>query len=51
MSKSIKAVVLLGLIGLSAACARNVNDAAVEEFVVVDPQPITVEPAFKGKFK
>ncbi|MEL6610066.1 MAG: hypothetical protein AAFO58_02045 [Pseudomonadota bacterium] len=52
MSKSIKAVVLLGLVGLAAACARNnVDDAAVEEFVVVDPQPITVEPTFTGKFK
>ncbi|MEM9854857.1 MAG: hypothetical protein AAF841_10450 [Pseudomonadota bacterium] len=51
MSKSIKAVVLLGLMGLAAACARTVSDGAVEEFIVVDPAPITVEPTFKGKFK
>ncbi|MEM9436960.1 MAG: hypothetical protein AAGA15_07955 [Pseudomonadota bacterium] len=51
MSKSIKAVVLLGLVGLAAACARDVDDGAVEEFVVVEPAPISVEPEFKGKFK
>ena len=51
MSKSIKVVAMLGLIGLAAACARQVNDGAVEEFVVVDPAPITVEPTFTGKFK
>lgn len=51
MSKSIKAFVLLGLVGLAAACARNVDDGAVEEFIVVDPEPVTVEPTFTGKFK
>lgn len=51
MSKSIKAVVLLGLVALAAACARNVNDGAVEEFVVVEAEPVTIEPTFTGKFK
>ncbi|MEL6914231.1 MAG: hypothetical protein AAFP13_06995 [Pseudomonadota bacterium] len=50
MSQSIKAVVALGFIALAAACARNVDDGAVEEFVVVEPDPITVEPTFSGKF-
>lgn len=50
MSKSIKAVVMLGLVALAAACARG-SDADVEEFVVVEAQPITVEPTFTGKFK
>ena len=48
MSKSIKAVVALGLIVLAAACARNEPQ---EEFVVVDPEPISTEPEFTGKFK
>ena len=51
MSKSIKAVVLLGLMALAAACARGVDDGAVEEFVVVEPEPITIAPTFTGKFK
>ncbi|MEL6549208.1 MAG: hypothetical protein AAFQ54_03075 [Pseudomonadota bacterium] len=51
MSKSIKAVVALGLIALAAACARNVDDGAVEEFVVVEQEPVTMEPTFTGKFK
>lgn len=51
MPKSIKIAVLLGAVALAAACARQVNDGAVEEFVVVDPAPITVEPTFQGKYK
>jgi len=51
MSKNVKAVLLLGFVALAAACGRGGNDAAVEEFVVVEPAPITVEPTFTGKFK
>ena len=51
MSKSIKVAVLLGLIGLAAACARRDEENPVQEFVVLDPEPVTIEPTFKGKFK
>jgi hypothetical protein len=39
MSKSIKAVIVLGLLTVGAACAQQ-----EEEVVVVDPAPITVDP-------
>lgn len=48
MSKSIKLLATLGLVVLVAACAR---EQETEEFVVVDPEPISAEPAFTGKFK
>ncbi len=47
MSKSIKLLAMLGLIGLVAACGRPEE----EEFVVVDPEPISSEPVHTGKFK
>lgn len=47
MSKSIKLLVMLGLMGLAAACARQQE----EEFVVVDPEPISTEPTYTGKYK
>ncbi|MEO0664704.1 MAG: hypothetical protein AAFR53_07605 [Pseudomonadota bacterium] len=50
MSKT-KALVALGLVVLAAACARDVDDGAVEEFVIVEQVPVTVEPTFTGKFK
>ncbi|MEL6565376.1 MAG: hypothetical protein AAF822_08090 [Pseudomonadota bacterium] len=46
MSKSIKVFGLVGLMVLAAACGRN-----NEEVVVVDPEPISVEPVNTGKFK
>ena len=46
MSKSIKVFGLVGLMVLVAACGRN-----NEEVVVVDPEPISVEPVNTGKFK
>jgi len=46
MSKSIKMVGLLSLMVLVAACGRQ-----QEEFVVVDPEPISQEPVQTGKFK
>ena len=48
MSKSIKLLATLGLIGLVAACAR---EQQTEEFVVVDPEPISAEPTYTGKYK
>lgn len=51
MSKSIKSLALVGVLALVAACVQNVDDAAVEEFVVIDPEPISVEPTFTGKYK
>ncbi len=48
MSKSIKLLVAFGLVAGVAACASG-ND--VEEIVVVDPEPISVEPVYTGKFK
>ena len=46
MSKSIKIVLSLGLVAFVAACAQQ-----EEEPVFVDPEPITVEPTYTGKYK
>ncbi|MEM6372249.1 MAG: hypothetical protein AAF727_05660 [Pseudomonadota bacterium] len=46
MSKSIKVFGLVSLMVLVAACGNN-----NEEFVVVDPEPISQEPVHTGKFK
>ncbi|MDJ0626657.1 MAG: hypothetical protein QNJ44_00245 [Rhodobacter sp.] len=46
MSKSIKLVLTLGLVAFVAACAQQ-----EEEPVFIDPEPITVEPPFTGKYK
>lgn len=48
MSKSIKTFAVLGLVVLVAACA---SPAPVEEYVVVDPEPISIEPTYTGKYK
>ena len=48
MSKSIKLLATLGFIAVVAACAR---EQEVEEFVVVEPEPISVEPTYTGKYK
>ncbi|MEO9572710.1 MAG: hypothetical protein ABJ263_19440 [Tateyamaria sp.] len=47
MSKSIKTLGLVSLLVLVAACGNNNN----EEFVVVDPEPISQEPVQTGKYK
>lgn len=46
MSKSIKLLALVGALGLVAACGNRQDDV-----VVVEPEPISQEPAFTGKFK
>ena len=48
MSKSIKLLAVLGVALAASACARQ---APVEEFAVVDPAPISVEPTYTGKYK
>ncbi len=48
MSKSIKLLATFGFIAVVAACAR---EQQAEEFVVVDPEPISVEPTYTGKYK
>ncbi len=48
MSNSIKAVLAAAALALLGACSGQSSD--VEEFVVVDPEPVTAEPTFKGKY-
>lgn len=46
MSKSVKLVLSLGLVVFIAACAPK-----EEAPVFVDPEPISVEPVYTGKYK
>lgn len=46
MSNTLKSVLAIGLVGIVAACAQP----AEEEFVVVDPEPISTEPVQTGKY-
>ncbi|MBU2944596.1 hypothetical protein Q4525_03930 [Shimia thalassica] len=48
MSYSVKALLALGLVAFVAACA---DTAPVEEYVVVEPAPISQEPVYTGKYK
>lgn len=48
MSKSIKSLFAVSLLALVAACGAN-NAGDVEEFVVIDPVPVSIEPAYSGK--
>jgi len=47
MSKSIKLLAMVGFVATIAACSNGQQ----EEFVVVDPEPISVEPVYTGKYK
>ena len=47
MSKYIKSMLALGLVAGLAACAT----APEEAYVVVDPEPISVEPTYTGTYK
>jgi outer membrane lipopolysaccharide assembly protein LptE/RlpB len=47
MSKSIKYLALVGVVATLAACGGNKE----EEYVVVEPEPISVEPTYTGKYK
>ena len=46
MSKAVKSILALGLAAFVVACAQP-----EEEYVVVDPEPISVEPTYTGKYK
>lgn len=46
MSKSLKLFALAGIVAAAAACAPK-----QEEFVVVEPEPISQEPVYTGKYK
>lgn len=46
MSHTAKFLALFGVVAALAACGQQ-----EEEFVVVEPEPITQEPVITGKFK
>jgi len=46
MQNKFKAFLALGLLAALAACAQP----AEEEYVVVEPEPISVEPVYNGKY-
>lgn len=48
MSKSIKLLAMFALVAGVSACGGGATE---EEFVVVDPEPISVEPVYTGKYK
>lgn len=48
MSKSVRLLAAFGFIAVVAACAR---EQQAEEFVVVDPEPLSQEPVYTGKYK
>ncbi len=48
MSKSIKFLAAIGFIAAVSACTSGQTE---EEFVVVEPEPISVEPTYTGKYK
>jgi hypothetical protein len=48
MSKSIKSLFAVSLLALVAACGAN-NAGDVEEFVVIDQVPVSIEPTYSGK--
>ena len=50
MSKTIKSVVAVSLLAFVAACGGSDSAGDVEEFVVIDPVPVTIEPTFTGKY-
>lgn len=48
MSKSIKLLAMFAIVAGVAACAQQEEE---EEYIVVDPEPISVEPMYTGKYK
>lgn len=46
MSQAIKLLALAGVVALLSACGGT-----QEEYVIVDPEPISVEPTYTGKYK
>ncbi len=49
MSNILKGAVALSLVAFVSACGGS--SASDEEYVVVDPAPISVEPTYTGKYK
>lgn len=47
MSKCIHFLAMVGFVALVSAC----DSSTEEEYIVVAPEPISVEPAFTGKYK
>ena len=47
MSKSIKLLAMFGFVASLAACAQQEE----EEFVIVEPAPMSTEPVYTGKYK
>lgn len=47
MSKSVKLLAMFGMVAAVAACTSG----QTEEIVVVDPEPISQEPVYTGKYK
>ena len=48
MSKSLKFMAMFGLVAVVAACTSGQTE---EEYVVVNPEPLSVEPTHTGKYK
>ncbi|WP_204355223.1 hypothetical protein [Roseovarius amoyensis] len=48
MSKTVTSILALGLVAMVTACGQQQQQ---EEFVVVEPEPISVEPVYTGKYK
>ena len=48
MSQSFKTILAVGLFAVLGACASAPKE---DEFIVVDPEPISVEPVYTGKYK
>ncbi len=46
MSKTLKFIALSGLVVAAAACAPK-----QEEIIIVEPEPISSEPVYTGKYK
>ncbi|MCA0938344.1 hypothetical protein CLG85_013100 [Yangia mangrovi] len=47
MSKSIHLLAMLGFVATLSACGGQQE----EEYVVVEPEPVTAEPVYTGKYK
>ncbi len=47
MFKAIKALAAVAVLGAMSACA-DTDD--VEEFVIAEPAPVSVEPVYTGKY-
>lgn len=48
MSKSVRLLAMFGVLAALSACGGG---TASDEYVVVDPEPISAEPTYTGKYK